>query len=95
MAGTVPYTAPEQLQGKPRKASDQYSLGIVAYECSVLKKSSGKLIRKRKGSMFLKGEAGARNEETETTCKEDGLNHQKEGHTSPLLGKVGVPSLAF
>jgi serine/threonine protein kinase len=32
MAGTVPYTAPEQLQGKPRKASDQYSFGIVVYE---------------------------------------------------------------
>ncbi|MGZ3628265.1 MAG: protein kinase domain-containing protein [Ktedonobacteraceae bacterium] len=32
MAGTVPYTAPEQLQGKPRKSSDQYSLGIVVYE---------------------------------------------------------------
>jgi hypothetical protein len=32
MAGTVLYTAPEQLQGKPRKASDQYSLGIVVYE---------------------------------------------------------------
>ncbi|HXZ04059.1 MAG TPA: serine/threonine-protein kinase, partial [Ktedonobacteraceae bacterium] len=29
MVGTIPYTAPEQLQGKPRKASDQYSLGIV------------------------------------------------------------------
>jgi serine/threonine protein kinase len=32
MAGTVHYMAPEQLQGKPRKASDQYSLGIVVYE---------------------------------------------------------------
>src|SRR6266516_2053126 len=32
MAGTVPYTAPEQLQGKPSFASDQYALGIVAYE---------------------------------------------------------------
>jgi serine/threonine protein kinase len=32
MAGTIPYTAPEQLLGKPRKASDQYSLGIVVYE---------------------------------------------------------------
>lgn len=32
MAGTVPYTAPEQLQGKPRKASDLYSLGVVVYE---------------------------------------------------------------
>ncbi len=31
-AGTLPYTAPEQLQGKPGLASDQYSLGIVAYE---------------------------------------------------------------
>jgi serine/threonine protein kinase len=26
------YIAPEQLQGKPRLASDQYALGIVVYE---------------------------------------------------------------
>lgn len=32
MAGTIPYMAPEQIQGKPRKASDQYALGIVVYE---------------------------------------------------------------
>jgi|GEM_PF-639674 len=31
-AGTAAYMAPEQLQGKPRPASDQYALGIVAYE---------------------------------------------------------------
>lgn len=31
-AGTIAYMAPEQLQGKPRPASDQYSLGIVVYE---------------------------------------------------------------
>ncbi len=30
--GTVAYTAPEQLQGKPRPASDQYSLATVIYE---------------------------------------------------------------
>ena len=30
--GTLPYMAPEQLQGKPRLASDQYALGIVIYE---------------------------------------------------------------
>ncbi|HZU69829.1 MAG TPA: serine/threonine-protein kinase [Ktedonobacteraceae bacterium] len=30
--GTLPYMAPEQLQGKPRIASDQYALGIVVYE---------------------------------------------------------------
>jgi serine/threonine protein kinase len=30
--GTVSYMAPEQIQGKPRAASDQYSLGIVVYE---------------------------------------------------------------
>src|SRR5947209_8133630 len=30
--GTVAYMAPEQIQGKPRPASDQYSLGIVVYE---------------------------------------------------------------
>ena len=32
MAGTLPYSAPEQLLGKPRQASDQYSLGIIVYE---------------------------------------------------------------
>ncbi len=32
MAGTIAYTAPEQMQGKPRLASDQYALGIVVYE---------------------------------------------------------------
>ena len=31
-AGTIGYMAPEQIQGKPRPASDQYSLGIVVYE---------------------------------------------------------------
>jgi serine/threonine protein kinase len=30
--GTVTYMAPEQLQGKPRPASDQYALGVVVYE---------------------------------------------------------------
>jgi len=32
MAGTPAYIAPEQIRGKPRPASDQYSLGIVVYE---------------------------------------------------------------
>ncbi len=31
-AGTATYMSPEQLQGKPTFASDQYSLGIVTYE---------------------------------------------------------------
>ncbi|GLV60344.1 hypothetical protein KDH_71640 [Dictyobacter sp. S3.2.2.5] len=30
--GTVRYMAPEQLRGKPRPASDQYALAIIAYE---------------------------------------------------------------
>lgn len=32
VAGTLLYMAPEQIQGKPRPASDQYSLGIIVYE---------------------------------------------------------------
>jgi WD40 repeat protein len=32
IAGTMPYMAPEQIQGKPGFASDQYALGIVTYE---------------------------------------------------------------
>ncbi len=32
MAGTMTYMSPEQIQGKPRIASDQYALGIVVYE---------------------------------------------------------------
>src|SRR5215472_13079055 len=31
-AGTIVYMAPEQIRGKPRPASDQYALGIIAYE---------------------------------------------------------------
>jgi serine/threonine protein kinase len=32
MAGTIPYMSPEQIHGRPSFASDQYSLGIIAYE---------------------------------------------------------------
>ncbi len=32
VAGTVAYMAPEQIQGQPVPASDQYALGIVVYE---------------------------------------------------------------
>ena len=32
IAGTVSYMAPEQIQGKPCKASDQYALAVIAYE---------------------------------------------------------------
>lgn len=30
--GTMAYMAPEQIQGRPRPASDQYALGVVVYE---------------------------------------------------------------
>ncbi|HEX6777247.1 MAG TPA: protein kinase [Ktedonobacterales bacterium] len=30
--GTITYMAPEQIQGKPRPASDLYALGIIVYE---------------------------------------------------------------
>ncbi len=32
LGGTIPYMAPEQLKGKPRPASDQYSLAVMVYE---------------------------------------------------------------
>src|SRR5947209_6179920 len=31
-AGTIAYMAPEQIEGHPRAASDQYALGVVVYE---------------------------------------------------------------
>src|SRR5207245_1676351 len=30
--GTLPYMAPEQIEGHARAASDQYALGVVVYE---------------------------------------------------------------
>jgi len=35
MAGTITYMAPEQIQGKPRPASDQYALGVVVMVCGL------------------------------------------------------------
>lgn len=32
MAGTLPYMAPEQFDGRPCPASDQYALGVMVYE---------------------------------------------------------------
>lgn len=32
VVGTIAYMAPEQLEGKPRPASDQYALAVVVYE---------------------------------------------------------------
>ena len=31
-SGTLAYMAPEQIEGHPRAASDQYALGVVVYE---------------------------------------------------------------
>src|SRR5260370_42390975 len=31
-AGTLTYMSPEQIEGKPRPASDQYALGVMVYE---------------------------------------------------------------
>jgi tRNA A-37 threonylcarbamoyl transferase component Bud32 len=31
-AGTTPYMAPEQLAGRPRRSSDIYAMGVLAYE---------------------------------------------------------------
>src|SRR5437016_85315 len=31
-SGTLAYMAPEQIEGHPRQASDQYALGVVVYE---------------------------------------------------------------
>lgn len=32
LVGTPYYMAPEQIQGKTRRASDQYALGVIVYE---------------------------------------------------------------
>jgi len=32
IVGTISYMAPEQIQGRPCQASDQYALGVIAYE---------------------------------------------------------------
>ncbi len=32
IVGTISYMAPEQIQGKPCQASDQYALGVIVYE---------------------------------------------------------------
>jgi len=32
VAGTIGYTAPEQLEGRPSAASDIYALGLISYE---------------------------------------------------------------
>ena len=45
--GTPYYMAPEMFRGKPEKASDQYSLGVVVYEwlCGVVPFSGGNFIQ--------------------------------------------------
>lgn len=48
-AGTIPYMAPEQILGKPRLASDQYALVIIAYEWICGSQTWQKTIGKRDG----------------------------------------------
>src|SRR5690242_1664985 len=54
VVGTLPYMAPEQLQGKPVIASDQYALGVVIYEwlCGEcpFKGSQGEIVAQHVGS---------------------------------------------
>lgn len=54
VVGTLPYMAPEQLQGKPVIASDQYALGVVVYEwlCGEcpFKGSQGEIVAQHVGS---------------------------------------------
>jgi len=46
MAGTAPYLAPEQVQGKPRPASDQYALGVRFTSGSVADAPSATSLRR-------------------------------------------------
>ena len=32
ISGTIAYMAPEQFDGKPQRASDQYALAVITYE---------------------------------------------------------------
>jgi serine/threonine protein kinase len=50
IVGTVPYMAPEQLQGEPCFATDQYSLGVIVYEwlCGTLPFNGSSLEIQRK-----------------------------------------------
>lgn len=55
IVGTVSYMAPEQIQGHPCQASDQYALGVIAYEwLSGTRPFSGSFVEVAAGHCLVK-----------------------------------------
>jgi serine/threonine protein kinase len=55
VVGTVSYMAPEQIQGHPCQASDQYALGVIAYEwLSGIRPFSGSFVEIAAGHCLAK-----------------------------------------